>query len=54
MHVSYRGRGYVSGGNELEKLVVEREASIDSTKIEAELKNNSFLRFLRLEIDLYF
>lgn len=38
LHVSYRGRGYVSGGNE--KLVVEREASIDSTKIEAELKNN--------------
>ena len=54
VHVSYRGRGYVSGGNELEKLVVEGEASIDSTKIEAELKNNSFLRFLRLEIDLYF
>ena len=53
MHVSYRGRGYVSGGNELEKLEVEREASINSTKIEAELKNNSFLSFLRLEIDLY-
>ena len=50
VHVSYRGRGYVSGGNELEKLVVEREASIDCAKIEAELKNNS----LRLEIDLYF
>ena len=26
-----------------EKLVVEREASIDSTKIEAELKNNTSL-----------
>ena len=50
-------RSYVDDGKmELRKhylsTIVEREATIDSARIEAELKNNSCLRFLRLVTSL--
>ena len=51
--VTYTVRSYVNGGqmgvwkNNLNKIV-ERQATIDSPRIEDELKKNSCSRFLRL------